>query len=293
MQLVTDSAADLTPQDIHDWGIHVAPMMIQFPDEEVSAADISADDFYDRLRAMSPQVPTTSQPPLNAFTAIYNQIADTGEEAFSVHISSGLSGTYNVATLAAQQVPQAHVTTVDTRTLSCGQRFQVLVAAMAIKAGWDTPQILQRLDNVRAATEAAYTLETLEYLERGGRIGRVQALAGSLLRIKPVITVDRKDGKYSTQSRGRTINQTITSMVDHFVAVYGATTPVWATVLHGQFAEKAEIMAAEIRSRLNVARFDTIRISPVLGAHTGPGIVGGGVIPMELLDGLTAPSSAS
>ncbi len=285
MKIITDSAADLLPQEVKDLDIQVAPLFIQFPNQaEIASADIAPDAFYDRLRSIAPQVPTTSQPSPGEFIKLYRQAA--GEEVLSLHISSGLSGTYNAATLGAQQVSEAKVTVVDTQTLSPAERFQVLAAAYAAKAGWSTAQILERLNEIRAASEAIFTLETLEYLARGGRIGRVQALAGSILHIKPIIHVDKADGKYSTIGRARTMNQAISGIADHLAKQYDKQTPVWATVIHGQAADRAEQMAETLKERLNVGKLDIIRISPVLGVHTGPGVVGAGIVPLRLFDGL-------
>jgi DegV family protein with EDD domain len=130
-----------------------------------------------------------------------------------------------------------------------------------------------------------YTLDTLEYLARGGRIGRVKALAGALLNLKPVIRVD-KDGKYTTVTNGRTLGKSMTAISDHLHEKYG-NTPLWVTVLHGRFAEKADALANEVKQKLNVAKLEVARISPVLGVHTGPGIVGAAVVPMELMGDLT------
>jgi DegV family protein with EDD domain len=117
-----------------------------------------------------------------------------------------------------------------------------------------------------------YTLDTLEYLARGGRIGRVKAIAGALLNLKPVIRVD-SDGKYSTVATRRTLGKSMNAIVEHLYSRY-LHTPVWVTVLHGRFAEKAEVLANELKAKLDVARLEVNRISPVLGVHTGPGIVG-------------------
>lgn len=285
MQIITDSAADLSAAEIREWGITVVPLTIQFPEGEVSSSDLTADDFFDRLRAMSPRIPTTSQPSVGTFTHLYQQAADAGEEALSIHISSGLSGTYNTARLAQEQTPQAKVTLVDTLTLSCAERFQVLAAARAARAGWDSRRIVERLDAIRAATEIVFTLDTLEYLARGGRIGRVQAIAGSLLQIKPVITVEKHDGKYNTLSKGRTLGQTMGFMSTHLASVF-TSQPVWVTIVHGQLPDKAEAFAADLRARLNIAQLDINRVSPVLGVHTGPGVVGAGVLPMSLVEDL-------
>jgi len=284
MRIVTDSAADLTAEDIQAYGIEVVPLTIQFPEGSVSSCDISADDFYDRLRAMSPQTPTTSQPSPATFKAVY-QTAGFDSDILSIHISSGLSGTANAARLAAEQSTEARVTVVDTFTLSPAQRFQVLAAAMAVNAGWPTERITERLEQMRHASEAIFTLETLAYLARGGRIGRVQALAGQLLHIKPVIHVDTNDGKYSTVGKARTVSQSLKTITAFLKARYG-NEPVWATVIHGQLADKAAELDAMLHAELNVGRSDMVRISPVLGVHTGPGVVGVGIMPLALIEDL-------
>jgi DegV family protein with EDD domain len=145
--------------------------------------------------------------------------------------------------------------------------------------------ILERLEKIREKTEVIYTLETLEYLARGGRIGRVQALMGSVLKIKPIIRVDHKDGKYSTVAKGRTVTQNLATIVDHIGCMYGSI-PLWVTVLHGRFAESATDLSKLMTEKLNVKKMEILRISPVLGVHTGPGIVGAAVMPMELVEDL-------
>ena len=286
MKIVTDCAADMSNEELEELGIFQAPLFIQFPEGEVNSADISADDFYNRLEAMRPQIPTTAQPSGGIFAELYRKIAQAEKDIFSIHISSGLSGTINAARDGSEQVKEeASVNHWDTLTLSGGERFQVLAAAFASKAGWAMEKIHERLGKIREQTELIYTLDTLEYLARGGRIGRVKAIAGALLNLKPVIRVDT-DGKYSTVTTGRTIGKSIKAIADHVAEKYG-NTPVWVTVLHGRFAEKAETLADELKEQLNVAKLEVMRISPVLGVHTGPGIVGAAIVPMELLEDLS------
>jgi DegV family protein with EDD domain len=183
-------------------------------------------------------------------------------------------------------VPDAIIHLVDAMTLSGGQRFQVLAAAIAARAGKSKEFILERLAKIRDATEVVYTLETLEYLQRGGRIGRVKALAGMLLKIKPIIHVDKKDGKYSEVGKERTVQKALETITEHIGSLYGNQTPLWVSVMHGRFADQADKLAEMLRSRVNVARLEILRISPVLGVHTGPGIVGLAVVPVELMEGL-------
>lgn len=285
MKIVTDCAADIPPEERTALGIIEAPLYIQFPEGEVNSADITHDEFYNRLEAMRPHIPSTAQPSSGTFTDLYQKLAETSKNILSVHISSGLSGTFNSARLGAEQAKNAVVNVFDTMTLSGGERFQVLAAAMAAKSGWGIDAIRQRLSAIREQTEVIYTLETLEYLARGGRIGRVQAIMGAALKIKPIIRVDRTDGKYSTVSKSRTIPQAMASITEHLHAMY-KDTPLWVTVLHGRFHDGANDLSKMLSARLNAVKLEVMRISPVLGVHTGPGIVGAAVVPMELMEGI-------
>jgi DegV family protein with EDD domain len=284
MKILTDCAADLPVEEAKLMDITVAPLFIQFPEGEVNSSDLSPDEFYQRLEAMQPHIPTTAQPSAGIFTGLFQKLASSGEEILSIHISSGLSGTINSARLAAEKFKESSVQVIDSLTLSGGQRFQVLAAARAAKAAWQRNAILERLEAIRKATEVIYTLDTLTYLARGGRIGRVQALAGSLLGIKPIIRVDRTDGKYSTAGKARTINRALQDIANHLVTLYGAETALWVSVLHGKFEEQARTLANLLKDRLNVAKLETLRVSPILGVHTGPGVVGAAVLPAHLLE---------
>lgn len=287
MRIVTDSAADLTAEDIAAHDLTVVPLYIQFPEGERRSEDVTPDDFYNRLEAMRPDVPTTGQPSPEDFAALYRANQAVGQETLSIHISSGLSGTAQTAGIGASMVategtPGVHA--IDSLTLSGGLRFQVLAAARAIRAGWPAADIVDQLDRVRTSTEVIFTLDTLEYLARGGRIGRVQALAGSVLNIKPLINVSHADGKYNTVGRSRTINRALTDIVAFLAARYEMNEPLWVSIMHGRFDEPARKLSGLIEAALPVARMEVLRISPVLGVHTGPGVVGAAVVPMKYID---------
>ena len=283
MKIVTDSAADLTAEDRQDLPITVAPLLINFPEGEVRSDDLTPDQFYNRLEAMAPQVPTTSQPSGGDFAKIYQELGPEAGQILSIHISSGLSGTIGAAELGAQKTPDVNVQHFDTLTLSGGERFHVLAAAHMAQAGERLETILERLRAIRAATEVIYTLETLDYLARGGRIGRVQALAGSLLKIKPIIYVDKKDGKYDQLGRERTIKRSLEKIAANLADKFGDQ-PLWVSVMHGRFAEQAEQLSALLSKQLKIGKLEVLRISPVLGVHTGPGIVGAAVTPLALME---------
>jgi DegV family protein with EDD domain len=288
MKIITDCAADMPADELNELNVWQAPLYIQFPEGERSSAELTPDQFYDSLDAMRPAIPTTAQPSGGMFAEIYKQGLEDGDSILSVHISSGLSGTSDAARLGRQLAgAEDRVTVWDTMTLSGGQRFQVLAAAWAVRAGLTLEQIEARLAELRAHTETIFTLETLEYLARGGRIGRVQALAGTLLHLKPVISVDHEDGKYNNLGRARTLPKALTSIAAHLHHLYGET-PVWITVMHGRLPAQADALAGELQKVLQVAKIETLRVSPVLGVHTGPGVVGAAVAPMRLLEDLRA-----
>jgi DegV family protein with EDD domain len=286
LKIVTDCAADLTREEALALDIQVAPLYIQFPEGEVSSNEITPDEFYQRLNSIAPRIPTTSQPSSGVFATIYKKLVEAGEDIISIHISSGLSGTIESARAGAAQLPGKVITIVDSLTLSGAERFQVLAAAAGARAGRTQELILEQQAKIREATEIVYTLETLEYLQRGGRIGRVQALAGSLLGIKPLIRVERSDGKYSNMGRARTIPKALEAIADHILSLYGKNTPLWISVMHGQLADQANRLTELVSEKVKVGKLEILRISPVLGVHTGPGVVGLAAVPIQLMEGL-------
>jgi DegV family protein with EDD domain len=285
MKIVTDSAADLPISEVEALGINVVPLMIRFPEGEINSSDIEPDEFYNKLEAMFPIIPTTSLPSPGTFISIFEKLTQDNEGVIAVHISSGLSGTIQSARLAVNELPGLPIATVDTLTLSGGERFQVLAAYAAAKAGWAMDRIVELLKSIQQQCDVVFTLDTLEYLARGGRIGRVEALAGSLLRIKPVIHVSKTDGKYTTVGKARTIARAEETIVDYLERTYGDT-PLWVAVMHGRYSEQAEALSKMMRERLNCSKLEILRVSPVLGVHTGPGVVGTAVMPISLVDGL-------
>ncbi len=289
MKVVTDDGADLLPEEIAEMEITVVPFYIHFPDGELRSTEISRDEFYDRLRAVAPRIPTTASPSPGMFVKVYSELAARGEEVISLHITGRMSNTFDDARLAAEY-SGAEVSVVDTLSFSGGERFQVLAAALAARAGWAKGAILELLERIRSATEMVFTLATLEYLQRGGRIGRVQALLGSLLKVKPVIAIDKRDSRFSAVGRGRTLPQALRLIVEHLLRIHGPATPLWLSVLHGQFAQQAQQLVELLRERLQVARMDVLRISPALGVHAGPEAVGVAAVPIRLLEGLGAAS---
>ncbi len=286
MKIFTDSAADMSREELSELGVIEVVQKIRFPEGEVDPAQLGYDAFYARLEEDFPKIPYTSLPSAGYMSNLFRETAETDRDMLAVMVSSGLSGTQGSVQLAITDVDgAANVALFDSMTLSVGERFQVVAAALAAKRGWPLDKIIKRLEQIREQTEIIYTLEKLDYLSHGGRIGRVTAIAGSLLKIKPVIHVAHDDGKYSIVARSRTIQSALSAISDHLNKIYDSRR-VWVCVAHGQFANPAEALSGMLKERLNIARLEMKRVTPVLGVHTGPGIVGAAVVPMELFDDL-------
>lgn len=286
MQIVTDCGADLTPKQMEGLPIHIAPLRIHFEGRDyTSGVDIQPDEFYQML-ASSENFPTTSQPSAGEIADLYRQIAQDDPEILSIHISSGLSGTINAARIATTMVPEAKVTIVDTKTLSCPEGWQVEAAARALLAGWSLERITGLLGRISAACEGMYTLNELRYLIHGGRISHLKGLVASLLNIKPIIGVEKERGIYIPFGQEITIRRSIQKMVDKVGALYPEGTFLRIQPLHGHNPEAVALMIDKLKERFQ-CRFEEITpVAPVLGAHTGPSLVGLAVAPLALFEGL-------
>lgn len=283
MKIVTDSAVDLPEEMFAQFGIERMPLLISFGKEMLrSGIDIGPEEFYRRLAENVDHLPTTSQPSPGEFVDLYRRVGATDKDILSIHVSSGLSGTINSARQAAQHCPELNITHVDTKTLSAAEGFQVVAAAQAIRRGWPVPKILERLKQVAEQTEIFFTLDTLHYLQKGGRIGRVQAMAGALLNLKPVITVDKGPGTYITVAKARSMAKSVAIIAEH---VYEKVKqfPAWVHVLHTNSPDMARQLADLIREKLPTAQLTCGQIVPVLGVHTGPGCVGAVCGPADVL----------
>ncbi len=274
MQIVSDRGMDLAPQQMEGLDIYLAPLTIQLDGKTyVSGVDIQPDEFYKILR-LAEGLPTTSLPSPGDFAEIYRELAKTDPEILSVHISSGLSSTYNSAREGAKLVPEAQVTFWDTMTLSGAEGWQVEIAARGAKAGWPMPRILEALAQVRKATETVYTLPELKYLIHGGRISHIQGLVASMLKIKPLIGVSKEDGRYFQRGRKRTFERALASLVDVIAEDHAPGTALRVQVLHANNPEGAEQLVELVQARYSCTMLPVGSIAPVLGAHTGPGLVG-------------------
>jgi DegV family protein with EDD domain len=274
VQIVTDGGMDLTPEQARGLEVSVVPLSFSLDGRTYrSGVEIQSEEFY-RLLGSTESFPTTSQPAPGEFAEVYRKLAATDPEILSIHISSGLSGTLASARAGAATVPEARVTFVDSMTLSGAQGWQVEAAARAAKAGWPTVRILALLKRVAEATETVYTLATLKYLIHGGRISHLKGLLASMLDLKPLIGVDPEQGKYVQRGQARTLKAAILKLAEVVKSRYPLGTALRLQVMHGDNAEGASSLHRELDKMFHCHWLPTSSIAPVLGAHTGPGLVG-------------------
>ena len=273
--LVTDCTADLPQQLIDQWKIFVLPLTISFGNQQFLDNELTAEEFYSRLVSES-QLPTTSQPAPEDFATVYAKALKEYDEIISIHISSGLSGTLNSAYVASEKF-RGKVHLVDSRSISLGIGQQVLEAAEGIKEGLSVQAVLDRIAKMREKMETIFTLDTLEYLHKGGRIGVVKGILGSMLRIKPVIRVN-EEGVYVPAGLARSREKAlhgIVSALEH--AAQGRTVKALA-IAHGAARDAAEKLQDKLESVFNVRATLFTQVGPVIGVHTGPGTVGASVV---------------
>jgi len=276
MQIVTDSGTDLglSPERMAELNIHVVPLVVTLEGKTYrEGADIQPEEFY-RLLTATESLPSTSQPSAGEFAAVYRRLAATDPEILSIHISSGLSGTVDAARAGAALVPEANVTVIDTKTLSAAAGWQVEAAARAAKAGLTKEEIIALMKRIRDASDSLYTLRELKYLIHGGRISHMKGLIASVLNIKPVIGVEKEGGTYVQLGQARSFKGAIRKIVDLMTKQYMPESTLRVQVLHADNPEGAALLREAVDRQFVCTWLPEGRISLVLGAHTGPSMVG-------------------
>ena len=282
MQIVTDSGMDLSEEQTWGLKIHCVPLRITLEEKTyIGGKDIDYQTFY-QLLSDTQAFPTTSQPAPGEFAALYRELAKKDPDILSIHLSSGLSGTCHSASLGAEMVPEANVTIIDSKTLSCPLGWQVQAAAQAINAGWNLEEITHLIEKIRQYTEGIFTLSDLKYLIHGGRISHLKGLMASLLNIKPIIGVAKDDGKYYAWGQEITFKRAIQKLVDIITDQIPAGTPLRVQILHGNNPAGVELLQERLNQLYECWYEKVVPVAPLLGAHTGPSVVGLAVAPLEI-----------
>lgn len=270
--IVTDSISSLTQAMGREHDVHVVPIHIFFgTDAYCDDIDLNAEAFYELLRE-SKQMPTTSQPTALEFHQVYAQVAREAEAIVSIHASKEVSATVDCARAARNELPDVPIHVIDSRTLSMGQGLIVIAAARAAAAGKSAGEIVQLVEGLIPKTKVLFTVETLEYLRRGGRIGGATALLGSALKIKPVLHIEH--GRVEPLEKPRTRKRAIERLLDLMAERVGTADNVHAAVLHCDAEDEARRLAERVAERFQCVELLTAEAGPTIGAHGGPGTVG-------------------
>ncbi|HEY9745186.1 MAG TPA: DegV family protein [Oculatellaceae cyanobacterium] len=277
--IVTDSTSDIPRHLAERYGISVVPLTLVHEGVVYrDGIDIHPSQFYSML-AKADKLPTTSQPSPSQFIDVFKPLLESGKQILSFHLSRVLSGTVNSARLAAQQLAPDRIHVVDTGSVSWGLAVQVLEAARLAMQGLSVPAILERIAQLKKHSEVLFTLNTLDYAHKGGRIGKLSSLVGNLLNIKPIARI--QDGEYVLIRKVRSIRQAIADMVDFLVDKFGEN-KVRVAVGHTCSLDYAKMLLEQAIAHLNVVDEPVLfEIGPVIGTYAGPGAVGISVHPVE------------
>jgi DegV family protein with EDD domain len=269
IKIVTDSTADLPPQLAKELGITVVPVYVRFGDKVYrDRVDISEDEFYQRL-LHDPIHLKTTQPSPQDFVDVYEDLAQEADGIISIHVSSKLSGTYNSALRGKELVEkECPIEVIDSQVVTMGLGQLVIAANTIAESGKSLQQVVEEVKQMIPSIHVLGLLDTLKYLALGGRIGKVQALLGSVLSVKPMLTI--KDGELvpagQVRSRTKGIDRLFTfvkNAVDiHDLAVVYNTTP-----------DEAQALVGRMGSIFPKERIRLARLGPALGVHAGPGIL--------------------
>jgi DegV family protein with EDD domain len=270
VRIVTDSAADLTSSEVEELGVEVVPLSIRFGDKEYTdGVDLTVEEFYAKL-ASSPDLPETAAPSPGAFEAAFRRQAEAGADAVvCINLSSGLSATIQAAQSAATALAgELDVRTADSRSITSGLGTQVRAAAQAAADGADADAVVALVEDLANRTHVVGTLDTLENLKKGGRIGAAQALLGSLLSIKPLI--DISSGEVTEAGKARTRRKGLEWVRDK---VFEQPQVEHLTIAHGM-APDVEVMLDLLGPRYSRDDIAITTIGATIGTHAGPRVMG-------------------
>jgi DegV family protein with EDD domain len=273
VRVVTDSTSDIPRAVASSLGIEVVPLSVRFGDEAfLDGVELSPGDFLQRLQVAS-ELPKTSQPPTTAFEAVFRRALDADEDVLCLTIASNLSGTYNAARLAAEATAGNRVRVVDSGTVTMHLGWAAVEAARAAQAGDDLAAVTAAADSALGRAKLFAVLETLDYVYKGGRIGRASQLVGSMLNIKPILSV--RAGEVVPLERVRTWRKALDRLVD----LARAQAPlVEISVLHMGNAADAEAVASRLSDLLPEREVLLTEAGPVIATYAGPGAVGVAVL---------------
>ncbi|HLF24841.1 MAG TPA: DegV family protein [Anaerolineae bacterium] len=272
IRIVSDTTTGLSRELAAQHGIDLVSQVVMFGAETLrDGVDITNEVFLQRLK-MSKEFPTTSQPPVGDFVEVFKRQLDAGHEILCITVSSLLSGTYNSAAQAKEQLGSDRITLVDSRHVATAEALLVLEAAHRVQAGQEVAAIVARLDEMIPKMRMDFVLDTLEYLAKGGRIGGAQAFVGTLLQMKPILTI--ANGRVEPLERVRTKAKAVARLRDIVDAAVRGKRKIYLGVTHTGLPTAAAALSAEFCQTYNLDESLVIEMPPAVAAHTGPGALG-------------------
>ncbi|HEX3511743.1 MAG TPA: DegV family protein [Solirubrobacteraceae bacterium] len=281
--VATDSTHYLPAHVVEREGIHQVSLYVGWEGESQRELELGGfDAFYERL-AREDDLPTTSQPSIGDFLAMWEPLLESGHDVVSIHLAGGISGTSEAArqaqALLAERGLGERVAVIDGETACGGLGLLVLAASAAARAGGDRAAVLARVQEARRALRIWFCVDTLEYLRRGGRVGKAQAWLGGTLRIKPILSLEYE---IVPVERVRTAGRAFERMVRYAEELRDAGSDGWV-VQHIQAPEQAQRLTERCREIFDSEPTFVSEVGPVIGTYTGPGLIGVGGIPRTLL----------
>ncbi|HCV00962.1 MAG: hypothetical protein CL897_05655 [Dehalococcoidia bacterium] len=271
VQVVTDSTSDISPGEASELGVRVVPLLVAFGEEVFrDRVDISPSEFYDRL-VSSPEFPKTSQPSVEDFATVYREVAGEGDDIASIHVSSKLSGTLNSASVASEtsDLGTTRVELLDSYTAGVGLRAVVEAAAAHARKGAPLEEVTAVARSVMARSRVIVAVDTLEYLQKGGRLGRAAALVGGALRFKPILHLE--GGEVAPLARVRSREKAIKRIEEEILEDLNMET---LFLIYSDDDSGARDLIERISPRLPHTRIEVIQTGPTVGAYMGPKALG-------------------
>lgn len=271
--IVVDSTAFIPPELVTQYDLHVIPQILNWEGKSYKDdVDITPDAFYTRLKTAK-EMPTTSQPSAGEFFEFFSEVAKTADSIVAVLISEYLSGTLSSARAAADMMPDEYpIEIVDTRSTAMGLGFMTLAAARAVENGADYKEAAAAARALIDRMRVVFVVDTLEFLHRGGRIGGAKRFVGSMLSIKPVLHLD--DGRIEPLASVRTKRKAIQHVLQVMEEEMQGKPNVRVAVINALAPEESNRIVDEVQKRLNPIELLNTELSPIVGAHVGPGMVG-------------------
>lgn len=273
MKIVTDSTCDLPKELVEEYGIEIVPLTVRLGDETFrDYFDLSPTDFY-RMLGETEDFPTTSQPSVEEFLNTYKKLG-SDEKIISIHISMDLSATAQSANVASQQLSDWDITIIDSRTTSAGLGLIVLEAAKAARAGAAPEEVIALVEKLKSEMKVYFSVENLDHLQKGGRIGKAQAFVGSMLKIKPLLAV--VDGKVVPVEKIRGGSKLIRRMVELVKKDAGEDKLVKIGFIWGESDEQLKKLIEQLNNSVRIEELCRNNIGTVITSHAGPTTFGMG-----------------